>query len=138
MSIVIRDVWQAVNRCRRGPTPFHSTPRATFFLHLTQLTHASGHCGSEAKMKQVIVVGVTVLAGAALIEAALIPGLLIGGAAVLAPRLLPELPNPIRRRKPQAARQRAAPVASASEQESVKASTSLLPKFAMGQAVAKT
>jgi uncharacterized membrane protein len=89
-------------------------------------------------MKQVIVVGVTVLAGAALIEAALIPGLLIGGAAVLAPRLLPKLPNLIRRRKPQAARRRAAPVTSASEQESVKASTSLLPKFAMGQAVAKT
>jgi uncharacterized membrane protein len=90
-------------------------------------------------MKQVIVVGVTVLAGAALIEAALIPGLLIGGAAVLAPRFLPKLPNLIRRRKPQAARRRAA---AASEQgsakESVKAPTSLLPKFAMGQAVAKT
>ena len=57
-------------------------------------------------MKQVIVVGVTVLAGAALIEAALIPGLLIGGAAVLAPRFLPKLPSLIRRRKPQAARRR--------------------------------
>src|SRR6201996_1099838 len=93
-------------------------------------------------MKQVIVVGVTVLAGAARIEAARIPGLLIGGAAVLAPRFLPKLPNLIRRRKPQASRRRSAPVGSASEQEaakeSVKASTSLLPKFAMGQAGAKT
>lgn len=89
-------------------------------------------------MKQVIVVGVTVLAGAALIEAALIPGLLIGGAAVLAPRYLPKLPNLIRRRKPQAARRRNAPVAAVSEQETPKASISLLPKFAVGQAVAKT
>jgi uncharacterized membrane protein len=93
-------------------------------------------------MKQVIVVGVTVLAGAALIEAALIPGLLIGGAAVLAPRLLPKLPNLIRRRKPQAARRRPAPVAAVSEQGPAEtdtmASASLLPKFAMGQALAKT
>jgi len=35
-------------------------------------------------------VALTVLAGAALIEAALIPGLLIGGAAVLAPKILPK------------------------------------------------
>jgi uncharacterized membrane protein len=33
--------------------------------------------------------GLSVAAGAAIFEAALIPGLLIGGAAVLAPRLLP-------------------------------------------------
>jgi uncharacterized membrane protein len=93
-------------------------------------------------MKQVVVIGVTVLAGAALIEAALIPGLLIGGAAVLAPRYLPKLPKPIRRRKPRAARRRRAPVAAVSEQEMTNAqtgaSTSLLPKFAVGQAVAKT
>jgi uncharacterized membrane protein len=88
-------------------------------------------------MKQVIVVGVTVLAGAALIEAALIPGLLIGGAAVLAPRFLPKLPNLIRRRKPQAARRRSAPVAAVSE-HSAKAPTSLLPKIAVRQVVAKT
>jgi uncharacterized membrane protein len=85
-------------------------------------------------MKQYVAIGVAVVAGAALIEAALIPGLLIGGAAVLAPRYLPKLPNLIRRRKPQAARRRAAPVAAVSEQ----APTRVLPKFAMGQAVAKT
>jgi uncharacterized membrane protein len=93
-------------------------------------------------MKQVVIVGVTVLAGAALIEAALIPGLLIGGAAVLAPRYLPKLPNLIRRRKPSATRRRGAPVAVVSEQGvpdgSNKTSTSFLPKIAMGQAVAKT
>jgi hypothetical protein len=38
-------------------------------------------------MKQYVAVGLTVLAGAALVETALIPGILIGGAAVLAPRL---------------------------------------------------
>ncbi len=49
-------------------------------------------------MKQVAAIGVTVLAGAALIEAALIPGLLIGGAAVLAPRILPKALPMLRRR----------------------------------------
>ena len=88
-------------------------------------------------MKQIVGVGVTVLAGAALIEAALIPGLLIGGAAVLAPRYLPKLPNLIPRRKPSATR-RSAPTAAVSEQGRAKTSTSLLPKFAVGQAVAKT
>ena len=38
-------------------------------------------------MKPYVTVGLTVLAGAALFEAALIPGILIGGAAVLAPAL---------------------------------------------------
>jgi hypothetical protein len=38
-------------------------------------------------MKQYVAVGLTVLAGAALVETALIPGILIGGAAVLVPRL---------------------------------------------------
>ena len=54
-------------------------------------------------MKQYVTVGLTVLAGAALLETALIPGLLIGGAAVLAPRYLPGL---FGRRKPRAARRR--------------------------------
>ncbi len=42
-------------------------------------------------MKQYVTVGLAVLAGAALVEAALIPGLLIGGAAILAPKVLPQL-----------------------------------------------
>ena len=42
-------------------------------------------------MKQYLTVGLAVLAGAALIETALIPGLVIGGAAVLAPKALPNL-----------------------------------------------
>jgi len=57
-----------------------------------------------------------VAAGAAIVEAALIPGLLIGGAAVLAPRLLPRgmlggLGDRLRRLAPSAAAVPAAPTA---------------------------
>jgi len=85
-------------------------------------------------MKQYVAVGLTVLAGAALIESALLPGILIGGAAVMAPRLtrfvrLPGTKSSKRRptaRQPQAG------------QYLVKAPRALLPRFALGQAVAKT
>ena len=42
-------------------------------------------------MKRHVTVGLTLLAGAALFEAALIPGLVIGAAVVLAPKYVPEL-----------------------------------------------
>ena len=42
-------------------------------------------------MNRYLTVGLGVLAGAALIEAALIPGIVIGGAVLLAPRYLPRL-----------------------------------------------
>ncbi len=49
-------------------------------------------------MQRTIAVGLTVLAGAALLETALIPGILIGGAAVLVPKYLPKaLPKLTRR-----------------------------------------
>jgi uncharacterized membrane protein len=87
-------------------------------------------------MKQYVAVGVTVLAGAALIETALIPGLLIGGAAVLAPRYLPRL---VRRRKGRAAKPATRQNGSAAAgQALVKAPGGLLPRFAVGQAIAKT
>lgn len=44
-----------------------------------------------------IAAGVAVLAGAALFEAALIPGVIIGGAAILAPRYLPKYLPQLRR-----------------------------------------
>ena len=89
-------------------------------------------------MKQYIAVGVAVVAGAALIEAALIPGLVIGGAAVLAPRLLPKaLPALLRRRKVRAASPRRSNTP-ATGQALAKSQNSLLPRFAMGQAIAKT
>jgi uncharacterized membrane protein len=42
-------------------------------------------------MNRYVTVGLSVLAGAALLEATLIPGIVIGGAAVLAPTVLPKL-----------------------------------------------
>ena len=88
-------------------------------------------------MKQYIAVGVAVVAGAALIEAALIPGLVIGGAAVLAPKLLPKALPMLRRRMRGAvtSRRQHPPVAA---QAPTQSPTSLLPRFAMGQAIAKT
>ena len=87
-------------------------------------------------MKQVVTVGLTVLAGAALIETALIPGLLIGGAAMLVPRYLPNvLPGLLRRKGPRPTATRRTP---AGGQALVKAPAAMLPKFAVGQAIAKT
>ena len=87
-------------------------------------------------MKQYIAVGVTVLAGAALLEAALVPGIVIGGAAVLAPSL-----TRFARRKllgtASTPRRRTAS-AQAGSQELVASPRSLLPRFAFGQAIAKT
>ena len=53
-------------------------------------------------MKTYVTVGLAVLAGAALLETALIPGLLIGGVAVLAPRYLPKGASPNLRRRVEA------------------------------------
>jgi uncharacterized membrane protein len=93
-------------------------------------------------MKSYVTVGLTVLAGAALLEAALVPGILIGGAAVLAPQYLPEkyLPKILRRRRrssnsaaPRATESRTKPVASQPT-----ALPAILPRFQLGQAIAKT
>ena len=85
-------------------------------------------------MKQYVAAGLTVLAGAALLETALIPGILIGGAAVLAPRLTRymRLPGAKSTKRRPAAHQRQA------GRRLVKAPSALLPRFALGQAVAKT
>lgn len=94
-------------------------------------------------MKTYVTVGLTVLAGAALLETALIPGILIGGVAVLAPRYLPKgaLPN-LRRRVEtlagKAVHKRTAADAPQREQPQTDAPQNILPKFAIGQAVAKT
>jgi uncharacterized membrane protein len=87
-------------------------------------------------MKQYIAIGVTVLAGAALLEVALVPGIVIGGAAVLAPsltrfarrRLLATASKPRRR----------TPAAQSPSQELVPSPREILPRFALGQAIAKT
>lgn len=94
-------------------------------------------------MKQYVAVGLAVVAGAALIEVALVPGVLIGGAALLAPSYLPGLRR--RKRKPGAiARQTSEPSTSflsrlpVRQPPSIKLPQRLLPKLALGQTVAKT
>ena len=85
-------------------------------------------------MKQVVTVGLAVVAGAALLEVALVPGILIGGAAVLAPRYLPKL---IRRRatKPNARRQSAS---QAAQRPQPNTPPTILPRLGIGQAIGKT
>jgi uncharacterized membrane protein len=94
-------------------------------------------------MKTYVTVGLTVLAGAALLETALIPGILIGGVAVLAPRYLPKGALPSLRRRVETlagkpAQRRTAAQASRREQPKTGVPQNILPKFAIGQAVAKT
>jgi uncharacterized membrane protein len=88
-------------------------------------------------MKTYVTVGLTMLAGAALLEAALIPGLVIGGAAVLAPKYLPTLRRGLqplfgstgrRRRKARTAPRR--------ERQDVKATAPA--RLGIKQAIAKT
>jgi hypothetical protein len=88
-------------------------------------------------MKPYVTMGLTVLAGAALFEVALVPGILIGGAAVLAPKYL--LRNRRQRRQPsRRAMGQAAGAASRVAQLPVRRATAILPRLQLGQAVAKT
>lgn len=88
-------------------------------------------------MNRYVTIGLSVLAGAALLEAALVPGVVIGGAAVLAPRYLPKLR---RRLKPlflPAPQQRAASAA-ASSSGSGPGGSRAIPGFDIKRALAKT
>ena len=88
-------------------------------------------------MSRTMTIGLTVLAGAALLEAALIPGLLIGGAVVLAPKYL----GLGRRLRPtvEAARRRAAALVQPSDPpDGADRNAAALPTLRIGQAVAKT
>jgi hypothetical protein len=64
-----------------------ATSLTTSFMH-ARGWHPSSVSGPVGVIRSVATLG-AVAAGAAIVEAALIPGLLIGGAAVLVPRLLP-------------------------------------------------
>jgi len=81
-------------------------------------------------VKVYLTVGLSVLAGAALLEAALIPGIVIGGAAVLVPKYLPKLrlrPGPGSTvRQPRSPRQEIMPPAPSPA------------RFGIKQAIAKT
>jgi uncharacterized membrane protein len=89
-------------------------------------------------MNRFLTVGLVVVAGAALFEAALIPGVVIGGAAVLAPKVLPTLRRRLRPLMNSTAARRSEPAAARAERTDIRAPQSILPKFAFGQAVAKT
>lgn len=94
-------------------------------------------------MKPYVTVGLTVLAGAALFEAALIPGVVIGGAAILAPRYLPGLRRRLEplfgsaaRRPTQSARRRT-PAGAPPQRPNVDLGA-IAARFGIGQAIAKT
>jgi uncharacterized membrane protein len=94
-------------------------------------------------MKQYVTVGLAVLAGAAVVEAALIPGLLIGGAAILAPKVLPHLiPSDLRRRMTTAKKvgrsRPAARARTAQANNKTAAAPAAVPALGIKQAIAKT
>ena len=89
-------------------------------------------------MKRYMAVGLSVLAGAALFETALIPGLVIGGAAVLAPNYLPKLRRSLQVLFNAAARQRVEPGLPGTPGEDIKMPPAVQPEFGIKQAIAKT
>jgi uncharacterized membrane protein len=102
--------------------------------------------GNEARPTQDFVttaatIGV-IAAGVALFEVALIPGIMIGGAAVLAPKLAPRrLPKLRRRLQPlfnSTVRRRIMSTVPLPDRPDVKAPLAARPRFALKQALAKT
>jgi uncharacterized membrane protein len=93
-------------------------------------------------MKQYVTVGLAVLAGAALVETALIPGLVIGGAAMLAPKVLPSLRRRVAPFMNGAGRTRPAAQRSDVRREAQAAAAAALsaplPALGIKQAIAKT
>jgi uncharacterized membrane protein len=85
-------------------------------------------------MNRYMAVGLSVLAGAALFEAALIPGLVIGGAAVLVPKYLPQL----RRRLRPAFDAILRPPAPQPDRKDIERPLTVPAGFGVKQAVAKT
>jgi uncharacterized membrane protein len=83
-----------------------------------------------------VTVGLTMLAGAALLEAALIPGLVIGGAAVLAPKYLPTLRRGLQPLFGSTGRRRNARKAPRRERRDAEATTPA--RLGIKQAIAKT
>jgi uncharacterized membrane protein len=92
-------------------------------------------------MKNYVATGLTVLAGVALFEAALVPAVVIGGAAVLAPKYLPALRRRLRPTLKAMARRPAAPASSANGapgRKAPEAPVATIGGFGIGQAIAKT
>jgi uncharacterized membrane protein len=86
-------------------------------------------------LKRAITIGLAVVAGAAVLEAALVPGILLGGAALLAPRLLSG-----RRRRVAQRNERTLQIGHAAPSREVAASgpSELFAKSQLGRSIAKT
>lgn len=91
-------------------------------------------------MKSSMTLGLSLLAGAALLETALIPGLVIGGAAILAPKVLSKfVPKAPRRRPFATAASPVAPTDAIPDAPDAKRPVpAVVPKFAIRQAIFKT
>jgi uncharacterized membrane protein len=89
-------------------------------------------------MKTLLAAGLTVLAGAVLLETALIPGLVIGAAAVLAPKYLPGLRRRARPSPKAKVRRQTEPADDVKGQPDAAGPLGYLGKLGMKQAVAKT
>jgi uncharacterized membrane protein len=89
-------------------------------------------------MNRYVTVGLSVLAGAALLDVALLPAAVIGGAAMLAPAALPKLRRGLRQSLDRVAERRAAPPASRADQPKEAAEPTALARLGVSQAVAKT
>jgi len=89
-------------------------------------------------MKATVTAGLAVLAGVALFEAALIPGVVIGGAAVLAPKYLPKLRRGLKPLFGSSVRRPPGPKAPPPSRQAVNAPAAAPGGFAIKQAVAKT
>jgi uncharacterized membrane protein len=98
--------------------------------------------GIEEDMKPYVTVGLTALAAAAVFEVALVPAVVVGGAAMLAPRYLskylPTLRPRVGRAINTAARRPAKPAAGPAHRPDGDVAQSILPKLSIGQSIAKT
>jgi len=86
---------------------------------------------------QIATIG-AIAAGAALLEAALLPGLALGGAAVLAPKVLPKLRRSLIPLLKAAARRRIEPAVPLTERPEVKQPLAAPARWGIKQAVLKT
>jgi uncharacterized membrane protein len=89
-------------------------------------------------MNRYLTVGLSVLAGAALLEAALIPGIVIGGAAVLAPKVLPKLRRRLQPLFDTTVPRQAGPMVPSPDRPKVEVPRAAPARFEIKQAVAKT
>jgi uncharacterized membrane protein len=89
-------------------------------------------------MKGYVTAGLTVLAGAALLDVALIPAVVIGGAAVLVPKYWPKLRRKVRPTLDAVVRRPAAAAGGAPRHKGSEAPIATIAGFGIGQAIAKT